>query len=138
VPGDRPALREVEVQQESIRRSPSGPVPVQYTTSADDGTAATNDIQIFHRRFLIRLDSGGALEIELGNFEDLHAGSEPSDLVARLSLEATGAEAALHVLETVVVDGAEWIAKERARRRHLGITNAAPLRTLPSDKSADD
>ncbi|WP_229069051.1 hypothetical protein [Actinoplanes sp. DH11] len=126
------ALREVQVEQRSVRLPQTAAIPGQYAVEPAGvaGPAITSDVVISHRRFVIRLDSGGTFEIELGGFEGLQAGSEPKDMVARLALEATGAEAALHVLETVVVDGAEWLTKEQARRRHAAIDD------LPSEPPA--
>lgn len=103
------ALREVEVTQLSVRHALGGPAP-----------------SIYHQKLRVCVHDGIPFEIALGNFDDLRADSEPSDLVTRLAMDATGVNVARHVLETVVVDGPEWIVKERSRRRYAGIRPASP------------
>jgi len=143
------ALREVQVTQESVRRARHTTAPAPSgggePGSAEPGSLTdvsrpqvTSDVRIYHRKFLVRLDSGSAVEIELGNFDDLRAGSEPDNLVARLALEATGVEVAQHVLESVVVDGTDWIGREQARRRQREIASAVapPSLDTPDEQLA--
>ncbi|GLY03924.1 hypothetical protein [Actinoplanes sp. NBRC 101535] len=127
------ALREVQVAQVSVRSALHTPADEPVPVPAPDGSLtevalprATSAVRVFQRTFVIRLDSGTAVEIALDRFEELRAASEPGDLVARLALEATGVEVAQHVLESVVVDGVRWITREQKRRQRRQELTAPP------------
>ncbi|WBB47293.1 hypothetical protein O3597_19340 [Verrucosispora sp. WMMA2044] len=111
-------LREVEVTEQSVRRPVLTAATPQYGGAGASAPAEpASEVHVRQRRFVVRTDTLGTIDVELGDFGELRDGREPEGLVARLVLDSTGVNDALDVLETVVVDGSSWLTKELNRRR---------------------
>ncbi|MFY1699903.1 MULTISPECIES: hypothetical protein [unclassified Solwaraspora] len=91
---------------------------------------------ILYWKFEIHLRSGSRIEIELDSFDDLQDGSEPKHMASQRALETTGVKLAAHILTSVVVDGTEWIARQRLRRRKrvFGTDDVPSPWPLPLDR----
>ncbi|MEU7930681.1 hypothetical protein [Micromonospora echinofusca] len=120
-------LREVEVTEQSVRRPVLTAAAPQYGGGVATAPAnLTSEVHVQQRRFVVRTDTLGTIDVELGDFGELRDGREPEGLVARLVLDSTGVNDALDVLETVVVDGSSWLTRELNRRRSGGLWSRGP------------
>ncbi|MGX4655081.1 hypothetical protein ACWCHM_15395 [Micromonospora sp. SCSIO 07396] len=122
-------LREVEVTEQSIRSAALTTAPPQLTSGGVSGsTAPATEVYIQRRTFVVRTDTLGKIELELGDFGQMRNDGEPEGLVTQLALDSTGVNDALDVLETVVVDGTAWLTRELHRRRGGGLWGREPGR----------
>lgn len=121
------------------------PGSASATDDDDDRSAVFRAIRairgklVLHQLFRLTLNNNDEFSLPLANFDEslwekVH---DDPERIAQLTRDASGAEAALRILEGIAGEGSAWVEQEKARRRRtvryhgrdrerLALTSASP------------